>query len=199
MKKLIYLLLITPIIYLSSCSKSSSNGDYAGYNCVDGSCVGVFTNPQYFTLNSCDSVCGVIFGCTDSIADNFNQYATVDDSSCIYADIYINLSLPIYSALELNGSSIFIEGGFEGIIIYHGVGNDYKVYDRNCSYQPSLSCSVIDSVNSGIAFCACCSSAFLISNTGEVLNSPALLPLKTYNWSISNNILRIHLYGDGWS
>jgi hypothetical protein len=85
MKKLLYLLLLTPIIYFSSCSKSNSNEDYAGYNCVDGSCVGVFTNPQYLSLNSCDSLCGVIFGCTDPLANNFNPLATVDDSSCIYS------------------------------------------------------------------------------------------------------------------
>ncbi|MBT5273511.1 MAG: hypothetical protein HOL74_01660 [Flavobacteriales bacterium] len=196
MKKLIYLLLLTPIIYLSSCSKSNSTEDYAGYNCVDGSCLGVFTNPQYLSLNSCDSLCASIFGCTDPLAINFNPLANTDDSSCIYpfyVNVYIGLNLPEYSDLQISGSSIFIEGGVEGIIIYHGIGNDYKVYDRNCSYEPSLSCSVIDSVNSGIAFCGCCTSAFLISNTGEALNAPALLPLKTYNWSLNgSNVMHIY-------
>ena len=111
----------------------------------------------------------------------------------VYVDEYVNLNLPEYSELNTSGGAIFTEGGVEGIIIYHGVGNDYKVYDRNCSYQPSLSCSVIDSVNSGIAFCGCCTSAFLISNTGESINAPALLSLKTYNWSLDdNNVMRIY-------
>jgi Rieske Fe-S protein len=110
-----------------------------------------------------------------------------------YVDEYVNLNLPEYSELNTSGSAIFTKGGIEGIIIYHGVGNDYKVYDRNCSYQPSLSCSVIDSVNSGIAFCGCCTSAFLISNTGESINAPAILSLKTYNWSLDdNNVMRIY-------
>ena len=111
----------------------------------------------------------------------------------IYVDEYVYLNNPEYSELNINGSAIFIEGGVEGIIIYHAVGNEYKVYDRNCSYEPSLSCSVIDSVNSGIAFCGCCTSAFLISNTGESINAPALLSLKTYNWSLGdNNVMRIY-------
>lgn len=111
----------------------------------------------------------------------------------VYVDEYVNLNLPEYSELNTSGGAIFTEGGVEGIIIYHGVGNDYKVYDRNCSYEPSLSCSVIDSVNSGIAFCGCCTSAFLISNTGESINAPALLSLKTYNWSLDdNNVMRIY-------
>jgi len=111
----------------------------------------------------------------------------------VYVDEYVNLNLPEYSELNTSGSAIFTQGGVEGIIIYHGVGNDYKVYDRNCSYQPSLSCSVIDSVNSGIAFCRCCTSAFLISNTGESINAPALLSLKTYNWDLDdNNVMKIY-------
>ena len=111
----------------------------------------------------------------------------------VYVDEYVNLNLPEYSELNTSGGAIFTEGGVEGIIIYHGVGDDYKVYDRNCSYEPSLSCSVIDSVNSGIAYCGCCTSAFLISNTGESINAPALLSLKTYNWSLDdNNVMRIY-------
>ena len=111
-------------------------------------------------------------------------------------DVYVNetipLNLPEYSEILIPGNSIFVDGGVEGIIIYHGVGTTYKIYDRNCSYEPSLSCSHIDSVNSGIAYCGCCPSVFDINNTGEPINAPALLPLKQYNWSLdNNNILRI--------
>ena len=111
-------------------------------------------------------------------------------------DVYVNeiipLSLPEYSDVLIPGNSIFVTGGIEGIIIYHGVGDDYKVYDRNCSYEPSLACSYIDSVNSGIAYCGCCPSVFDINNSGEPINAPALLSLKQYNWNLdNNNILRI--------
>ena len=68
---------------------------------------------------------------------------------------FIDLSLPKYSEIIQNGSSIFIDGGVEGIIIYHSIGDEYRVYDRNCSYEPSLNCAAIDSVNSGIAYCGC--------------------------------------------
>jgi hypothetical protein len=71
------------------------------------------------------------------------------------------------------------------------VGNDYKVYDRNCSYEPSLSCSQIDSVDAGIAYCGCCTSAFLLSNEASVLNSPALLPLKKYYWTLNGSQMHI--------
>jgi len=110
----------------------------------------------------------------------------------VYVNIHIDLSLPEYSNLQVSGSSIFIKGGVDGIVIYHGVGNDYEIYDRNCSYEPSLACSYIDSVNAGIAYCGCCTSAFLLSNDASVLNSPALLPLKQYHWTLSGSQMRIY-------
>ncbi len=107
----------------------------------------------------------------------------------VYVNIELNLSLPEYSELNTIGNSIFIEGGNKGIIIYKMGVNEYKVYDRNCSYEPSLQCSYIDSISSTISYCGCCSSAFLLDNNGLAVNSPALLPLKMYNWSLSNNII----------
>jgi hypothetical protein len=109
----------------------------------------------------------------------------------VYVNILVDLSLPEYSDLQVSGKSIFIEGGVEGIIIYHGVGSDYEVYDRNCSYEPSLACSYIDSVGSGIAYCGCCASAFLLEQDGAAANSPALLPLKKYYWTLSGSQMRI--------
>ena len=130
-----------------------------------------------------------------SILFIFSTCNTKDDYiQEVYVDIIVDLNLPEYSHLQASGNSIFIEGGVEGIIIYHGVGSDYKVYDRNCSYEPSLSCAKIDSVNdgTGIAYCSCCPSFFLISDNGRSVYGPALLPLKSYNWSLgNNNILRI--------
>jgi hypothetical protein len=110
----------------------------------------------------------------------------------VYVDILVNLSSPQYSDLQVSGNSIFIPGGVEGIIIYHGVGDYYRVYDRNCSYEPSLTCSVIDSVSSGLAYCGCCPSMFSLEEDGAARNSPALLPLKAYYFTLSeNNQMRI--------
>lgn len=109
----------------------------------------------------------------------------------IYVNIDIDLSLPEYSELNALGNSIFIEGGNAGLIIYHFASNEYKVYDRNCSYQPSLACAYIDSVNSSVAYCGCCTSAFLLHLDGTAANAPALLPLKKYNCILENQILHI--------
>ena len=110
----------------------------------------------------------------------------------VYVDIEIDLSLPEFSNLNTVGNSMFLEGGNKGIIIYSFSNYEYKIYDRNCSYEPSLSCSYIDSINSSIAFCGCCSSAFLLDQNGSAANSPAILPLKQYNYSLNNTILNIY-------
>ena len=109
----------------------------------------------------------------------------------IYVDIEIDLSLPQFSELNTVGNSMFIEGGNKGIIVYRHSNYEYKIYDRNCSYEPNLECSYIDSVNSVIAFCGCCSSAFLLDQNGGAANSPAMLPLKQYNYSLNNTLLHI--------
>jgi len=122
-----------------------------------------------------------IFSCGDS-----NNYI-----KNVYVDVEIDLSLPEFSNLNTVGNSLFIEGGNKGIIIYRHSNYEYKIYDRNCSYEPNLDCSYIDSVNSIIAFCGCCSSAFLLDQNGSAANSPAVLPLKQYNYSLNNTLLHI--------
>ena len=124
----------------------------------------------------------LFFHCGDS-----NEYI-----QNVYVDIEIDLSLPEFSTLNTVGNSMFLEGGNKGIIIYSFSNYEYKIYDRNCSYEPSLSCSYIDSINSTIAFCGCCSSAFLLDQNGSAANSPAILPLKQYNYSLNNTILNIY-------
>ena len=109
----------------------------------------------------------------------------------VYVDVEIDLSLPEFSPLNTVGNSIFIEGGNKGIIIYRFSNYEYNIYDRNCSYEPNLECSYIDSINSTIAMCGCCSSAFLLDQNGVAANSPAVLPLKQYNYSLNNTLLHI--------
>lgn len=117
------------------------------------------------------------------------------DSDDYIQNVYVNIEVPVnqpeYSDLDAIGNSIFITGGVKGIIIYHANVNDYRAFDRNCSFEPSTQCSYIDSINSTIASCNCCSSKFLIDQNGITANGPALRPLKEYYTSFSGGILKI--------
>ena len=109
----------------------------------------------------------------------------------VVVDINLNLTLPGFSDLGTVGNSVFINGGVKGIIVYRQGFDSYKTYDRNCSFEPSLSCARIDSVNSSIAICKCCNSKFLLSD-GTPFDGPALLPLKQYKNNLSEDFLYIY-------
>ena len=109
----------------------------------------------------------------------------------VVVDINLNLTLPEFSDLQTVGNSVFINGGVKGIIVYRQGFDSYKTYDRNCSFEPSLSCAIIDSVNSSIAICKCCNSKFLLSD-GTPFDGPALLPLKKYQNNLSEDFLYIY-------
>ena len=121
-------------------------------------------------------------------------------SSCVdrndyIRDVYVNIEIPLnqpeYSDLDAIGNSMFISGGVKGIILYHLNVNDYRAFDRNCTFEPSSACAYIDSIDATIASCSCCESKFLIDQDGVTANGPALLPLKQYYTSYSGGILKI--------
>ena len=53
MKNFIYILLIAPLFFISSCEEESENG----YDCISNTCTAVFESPQYLTLYDCQSAC----------------------------------------------------------------------------------------------------------------------------------------------
>jgi len=112
----------------------------------------------------------------------------------VVVDIDLNLTLPAFSDLQTVGNYVFITGGVKGIIVYRQGFDSYKTYDRNCSFEPSLSCARIDSVNSSIAICKCCNSMFFLEQNGETIDGPALLPLKQYPNNLSGDFLYIYNY-----
>ena len=66
--------------------------DENNYNILNENLAGTYyltgSNTQLaFPLNY-KGFCGVVYGCTDSLACNFNEYANNDDESCIYPEQY---------------------------------------------------------------------------------------------------------------
>ena len=116
---------------------------------------------------------------------------SVDYIQNVYVNIEVSVNQPEYSDLDAIGNSIFISGGVKGIIIYHANVNDYRAFDRSCSFEPSTQCAYIDSINSTIASCNCCTSKFLIDQNGITANGPALRSLKEYYTSFSGGLLKI--------
>ncbi|MEE2931338.1 MAG: hypothetical protein VX370_02295 [Bacteroidota bacterium] len=125
---------------------------------------------------------------------NFSCFDEKNYIPIVSVNIDLDLNLPEYEQLNTIGSSLFITGGVKGIIVYHFAINEYRAYDRNCSYEPSLQCARIDSIYSSIAFCGCCSSAFLLDQNGMAANSPAINPLREYSCVLNENKNTLHIF-----
>ena len=103
MKKLLYLLLLTPIIYLTSCSKSGVSPEVDNlYGCTDTLAFNFDS-----LANTNDSSCCYIAGCTIPNALNYDANACYDDTSCTYplaiGDSYQG---GIIFYLDLNGGGL---------------------------------------------------------------------------------------------
>lgn len=117
-----------------------------------------------------------------------------DDSGVpiVGVDIYIYTSSPSFINIAVPGGWVYITGGARGILVYRKSTSEFMAYDRNCTYNSSDPCAVVyvDSSNI-IATDTCCNSQFSIYD-GTVTQSPAVVPLKTYNTSWDGTVLHIY-------
>ena len=70
---------------------------------------GVTTYDQFPTVG-CD---GVVFGCTDEAADNYNADATEDDGSCTYPLAATTFNVDM-SCADVAFTNVYITGPFTG-------------------------------------------------------------------------------------
>lgn len=105
-------------------------------------------------------------------------------------NVEVNLNDLDNTPLQLIGGYIYITGGVRGIVLYRRSQNEYKAYDRNCTYQPEDACAVVSFHSSGFYLeDTCCGSVF--DTDGFPTGGPAEFPLKEYQISRSGDILFI--------
>lgn len=106
-------------------------------------------------------------------------------------NIVLNTSDPLFVKLNAPGGWVYVNGGSRGIIIYRLSLDDFRAYDRHCSFQPEDACGKV-SVNSSqiMAVDSCCGSEFVLTD-GSVAKSPASRPLTQYLTSYDGNRLLI--------
>lgn len=106
-------------------------------------------------------------------------------------NIRIVLDDPDYIRLKTVGGWEYISGGSRGIIVYRLSENEFKAYDRHCTFQPSNTCALVSvDVNNITATDDCCGSSFLLQD-GSVSKPPASTALKAYSTSFDGSILLI--------
>lgn len=112
----------------------------------------------------------------------------------VYVSTSIDMQNPVYlELLNVGGSAYINNEGYNGngIIVYHSGIDEFKAYDRTCTFQVERSCAIETNEDSFItAVCPCCESEFELSY-GTVSKGPASTPLKEYRTSFDGSILHI--------
>lgn len=113
-------------------------------------------------------------------------------------NITINLAIKA-PFLNIPGSFFYEQGGYNGLVVVNDFDGEIKVYDRACSFEPRTGCSKlwVDTLSlqfrcgnyDSFKFVTCCTSKFDFN--GNVVNQPAVWPLKKYRTSRSGSLLNI--------
>ncbi|NNF01645.1 MAG: hypothetical protein HKN22_03085 [Bacteroidia bacterium] len=110
----------------------------------------------------------------------------------VMVDIFLFTTQPAFSNLNAIGGWTYLNGGVRGIIVYRSTQLDFVAMDRNCTYDPSVSCATVHVESNNIAAAdTCCGSRFQLL-AGNVLNGPATRGLKLYNTSFDGSVLHIY-------
>jgi hypothetical protein len=112
----------------------------------------------------------------------------------VAVDIYLDLTDPLYSDLQLDGGYVYITGGVNGILIYRNTYDDFKAFERTCPHDPDCGRVSMDPITYAIAAdTICCGSEFSMIQDGAVTQGPSKFPLKQYfcNFNSVSNILHI--------
>ena len=126
--------------------------------------------------------CSLLIACESSGPEDQIPAAIVNET--------INLTNQQYLSLQFVGGNVTISGGVRGIIIYHASNNEYRAFERNCSYEPLNTCARVEVDGSGLFLIdSCCTSTFNFD--GFPTGGPASLPLRLYPTILQGDLLTI--------
>lgn len=108
-----------------------------------------------------------------------------------YVNFYIDVTSTQYIGLNNIGGYVYVTGGVRGIIIYRRSFDEFMAYERDCPYQPSNSCALVEVDNSAVMVVdSCCGSQFLLLD-GSIIQGPATTMLKQYQTAFDGSTLHV--------
>ncbi len=106
-----------------------------------------------------------------------------------FQDVVINISLPAYNGLQIDGGHAVIpNSGIRGIIVYRVSSTTYRAFEQNCSFQPNDACATVQPFSIYMQD-ACCGSIF--NYEGEPTGGLAFRPLGQYEVRVNGSTLTI--------
>lgn len=110
-------------------------------------------------------------------------------------NITINLNDTRYIDLNVIGGFIYLTANkpSQGIIVYRKSFEEYKAYERTCTYDPGgVCCRLIVDESHNFAIDTCCGSQFLLIDGSPLEQGPATIALTEYNAHLDGDYLHIY-------
>ena len=109
----------------------------------------------------------------------------------VYVNFYLSIYDPEFNHLAAPGNSIYVTGGVNGILIYRVSQDEFKAFDRTCTFSVTDNCQITtDETGIFAVDSICCDSKFLLLD-GSVTNGPATYPLKEYQTTFDGTYLHV--------
>jgi len=109
--------------------------------------------------------------------------SNTDDNNPVLPDVAVNttvfLNNPSNNDLLFVGGYVEISGGIKGIVVYHGIGDNYFAYDLACPHLAPNECTKM-TVDGLHMICTCDNSKFALA-LGGAPQSGTPYPAKAYN------------------
>lgn len=107
-------------------------------------------------------------------------------------NLYLYPNNAEYNGLHFAGGTSYIDGGINGILIFHDYFDNYIAYDRACTNDPLNSCEqiYIDEENTNKLLCYCCDSEYFIFD-GAATQGPTNYALHRYKTTFDGVTLRV--------
>lgn len=124
---------------------------------------------------------------------SFSSCRRSNPSGIPYVPVNFQLvvSNPQFSSLLAVGGYVTIGGGSKGIIVYRFSPEEFRAYDRHCTFQVNDGCRVnVDQTGISATDTECCDSQFLLVD-GAPIDGPANFGLHQYNTAFDGNTLSI--------
>lgn len=106
-------------------------------------------------------------------------------------NIYISVQDPEFIDLTVPTGWVNVTGGSRGIIIYRINQDEFKAFDRHCTFDPSSSCGIVEmDLNNVTLSDPCCGSIFSVFS-GFPNRGPAVQGLREYQTTFDGTNLRV--------
>ncbi|MBT3647593.1 MAG: hypothetical protein HN542_05055 [Flavobacteriales bacterium] len=102
----------------------------------------------------------------------------------------VAVNLAQYNDLNFIGGWVYMNGGYNGLLLYRANLEDIKAYDRQAPYEVSNGCQV--TVDTGSVTCSdTCSGSQWLMLDGQIVDGPAIYPLKEYTTTFDGTTVNI--------